>query len=149
MAPDFTLPGEGGDDFTLSAHRGKPLVLYFYPKDDTPGCTTEAIDFTRAKPDFDKMGVAIAGLSPDPVARHEKFRDKHNLGIALVSDENHEAALAYGVWKEKSLYGRRFMGIERSTFLVDAEGRIARVWRKVKVSGHVGEVLAAARELTG
>ncbi|MEC9342315.1 MAG: peroxiredoxin [Pseudomonadota bacterium] len=149
IAPDFTLPRDGGATFTLAEHRGKPLVLFFYPKDDTSGCTREAIEFTRAVPDFDAAGVTLAGMSPDPVATHDRFRDKHQLGIALLSDESTETLQAYGVWKEKSMYGRKYMGVERSTFLIDSDGRIARAWRKVKVPGHVEEVLAAARALPG
>ncbi len=148
-APDFDLPRAGGGTFSLGAQRGRALVLYFYPKDDTSGCTTEAIDFTKAKPEFDALGVEVVGVSPDSAAKHDKFRDKHELDVTLVSDEDKVALEAYGVWKEKSMYGRKFMGVERSTFLIDAEGRIARVWRKVKVAGHVEEVLAAARELAG
>lgn len=149
QAPDFTLPSDGGATFSLSAQQGKPLVLYFYPKDDTTGCTKEAIDFTASKPEFDKAGVVVAGMSPDPAKKHDRFRAKHNLAVTLVSDESTQTLEAYGVWKEKSMYGRTYMGVERTTFLIDAEGRIARIWRKVKVAGHVEEVLAAARELTG
>jgi len=157
MAPDFTLPGvgpstapgDGGNSFSLGAHRGHPVVLYFYPKDDTSGCTVEAIDFTKAMAQFDKIGVAVAGMSPDPLGKHVKFRDKHELAVTLVSDETKDVLQAYGVWVEKSMYGRKYMGVERSTLLIDANGRIAKAWRKVKVPGHVAEVLAAARELAG
>ena len=149
MAPDFTLPSNGGGSFTLSGMRGRPVVLYFYPKDDTSGCTREAIEFTEAKSDFEAINVAIAGISPDPASKHDKFRDKHGLEITLVSDEDKQALEAYGVWAEKSMYGRKFMGVVRSTFLIDADGQIARAWHKVKVPGHVEEVLAAARDLTG
>lgn len=148
-APDFKLPRDGGGTFSLSGQRGKALVLYFYPKDDTSGCTSEAIGFTQAKPSFDAIGVTIAGVSPDPVTKHDKFRDKHELTITLISDEGKEMLEAYGVWREKSMYGRKFMGVERTTFLIDADGKIARIWRKVKVPGHVEAVLEAARELVG
>lgn len=146
-APDFTLPRDGGGTVTLSAFRGRPVVLFFYPKDDTEGCTTEAKDFTAAKADFDAAGVALLGISPDPVGKHEKFIRKHDLGVALASDENLSTLEAYGVWKEKSMYGRTYMGVERTTVLVDAAGRIAEIWRKVKVKGHVEAVLDAARKL--
>jgi peroxiredoxin Q/BCP len=148
-APDFSLPGDNGSTFTLSDHSGKPVVLFFYPKDDTSGCTVEAIDFTAAKPDFEKLGVVLAGMSPDPIKSHEKFRDKHQLGITLISDEDKRTLEAYGVWKEKSMYGRKYMGVERSTFLIGPDGKIEREWRNVKVPGHVEDVLAAARELAG
>ena len=147
IAPDFTLPTDGGGTFSLSAHSGKPLVLFFYPKDDTSGCTTEAISFTAAKPEFDKLGVVVAGMSPDPVKKHDKFRDKHSLGVTLISDEDKVALDAYGVWVEKSMYGKKYMGVERSTFLIGKDGKIAKAWRKVSVTGHVDEVLAAARAL--
>ena len=146
-APDFTLPTDNQGDFSLSAQTGKPVVLFFYPKDDTSGCTAEAIDFTAAKPQFDKLGVVLAGMSPDPVKKHGKFRDKHSLGVTLISDEGKSALEAYGVWKEKSMYGRKYMGVERSTFLIGKDGKILRAWRKVSVPGHVDEVLAAAREV--
>ncbi|MEZ5791658.1 MAG: peroxiredoxin [Nitratireductor sp.] len=147
IAPDFTLPTDGGGTFSLSGHSGKPLVLFFYPKDDTSGCTTEAIGFTAAKPEFDKLGVVVAGMSPDPVKKHDKFRDKHSLGVTLISDEDKVALDAYGVWVEKSMYGKKYMGVERSTFLIGKDGKIAKAWRKVSVTGHVDEVLAAARAL--
>ena len=146
-APDFTLPRDGGGTVSLSAFRGRPVVLFFYPKDDTEGCTLEAKDFTAAKGDFDAAGVALLGLSPDPVKKHDRFVKKHELGVALASDEDLSTLQAYGVWKEKSMYGRTYMGVERTTVLVDADGRIADVWRKVKVQGHVEAVLAAARKL--
>ena len=122
-------------------------MLFFYPKDDTSGCTTEAIGFTAAKPEFDKLGVVVAGMSPDPVKKHDKFRDKHSLGVTLISDEDKVALDAYGVWVEKSMYGKKYMGVERSTFLIGKDGKIAKAWRKVSVTGHVDEVLAAARAL--
>lgn len=146
-APDFTLPRDGGETITLSALKGAPVVVYFYPKDDTSGCTTEALDFTALAEEFSKAGATIIGISPDTVAKHEKFIKKHSLGIALAADENQEAANAYGVWKEKSMYGKTYMGIERSTFLIDADGNIARIWPKVKVAGHAQEVLEAVRAL--
>lgn len=147
MAPDFDLPTDGGGKFSLSAHRGKPVVLFFYPKDDTSGCTTEAIGFTAAKPEFDKLGVVVAGMSPDSVKSHDKFCKKHGLGVTLVSDEDKTALEAYGVWKEKSMYGKKYMGVERSTFLIGKDGNIVKAWRKVSVPGHVDEVLAAAKAL--
>jgi peroxiredoxin Q/BCP len=146
-APDFTLPRDGGGEISLMALRGQKVVLYFYPKDDTPGCTREAIDFTTHAADFAATRTVVIGVSKDSVDRHEKFAAKHGLGIALVSDEAGTTCEDYGVWVEKSQYGRTYMGIERATFLIDAEGRIARIWRKVKVEGHVAEVLAAAQAL--
>ena len=146
-APDFDLPAAGAENIRLSAFAGKPVVLFFYPKDDTSGCTVEAIDFTAALPEFGKLGVEVIGMSPDPVKKHDKFRQKHGLETVLVADEEKQALSAYGVWVEKSMYGRKYMGVERSTFLIGADGRIVRAWRKVKVPGHVAEVLAAAKEL--
>ena len=146
-APDFTLPTDGGGEVTLSALRGSPVVVYFYPKDDTSGCTTEAVNFTGLKADFDAIGATVIGISPDSAASHDKFKSKHDLGVVLAADEDRKAIEAYGVWAEKSMYGRKYMGVERSTFLIDREGRIARVWSKVKVPGHAEEVLAAARAL--
>ncbi len=144
-APDFTLPRDGGGTVTLSALRPGKVVLYFYPKDDTPGCTTEALDFTRLAGAFEEAGAVVIGISKDSVKAHEKFCRKHGLGVILASDEGGDACERYGVWGEKSLYGRAFMGIERTTFLIDGAGRIARIWRRVKVAGHAEEVLAAAR----
>ena len=146
-APDFELPTDGGDALKLSRLKGKPVVLYFYPKDDTSGCTVEAKDFSRLAPDFRKAGVEIIGVSPDSVESHAKFRKKHGLSIRLAADADKAVATAWGVWVEKSMYGRKYMGVERSTFLIDGKGRIARSWRKVKVPGHAEEVLAAARAL--
>jgi len=146
-APDFNLAADDGTRVTLSAHAGKAVVVYFYPKDDTSGCTLEARDFTVAARDFKKAGAIVIGISPDSEESHCKFKEKHGLAIALAADPDREAIDAYGVWKEKSMYGRRYMGVERSTFLVGSDGRIARIWHKVKVPGHVAEVLAAAREL--
>jgi thioredoxin-dependent peroxiredoxin len=146
-APDFKLPTDGGGSFQLSANKGKPVVLFFYPKDDTSGCTAEAVAFSGAKADFEKLGIVVAGISPDPVKSHDKFRDKHSLTVPLVSDEEKTALSAYGVWKEKSMYGKKYMGVERSTFLIGKDGKVAKAWRKVSVPGHVDEVLAAARSL--
>ncbi|OLP56875.1 hypothetical protein BJF92_12470 [Rhizobium rhizosphaerae] len=144
-APDFTLPRDGGGTISLADHRGRHVVLYFYPKDDTSGCTVEAIDFTARAPDFEAAGATIIGMSPDPVKAHDKFIKKHNLGIALASDEEKTTLEAYGVWVEKSMYGRRYMGVERTTILIAPDGTVARVWEKVKVPGHVEEVLQAVK----
>ncbi len=146
-APEFTLPRDGGDTVSLSDLRGKKVVLYFYPKDDTSGCTKEAIDFTAHLPAFEAAGAVILGVSKDSVAKHDKFRDKHALGVALLSDEDSDVCERYGVWVEKSMYGKKYLGIERATFLIDAEGKIARAWRKVKVPGHAEEVLGAVQAL--
>ena len=145
-APDFELPADGGGRVALSDYRGRKLVLYFYPRDDTPGCTTEAQAFRDALDDFDRAGAAILGVSPDTPAKHDRFKAKHALTFPLGSDEDHAVAEAYGVWVEKRMYGRTYMGIERSTFLIDEDGRIARDWRKVRVKGHARAVLDA---LTG
>lgn len=144
-APDFSLPRDGGDIVNLSDFSGKKLVVYFYPKDSTPGCTTEAIDFTNAKDDFSAAGAEIVGVSRDSLKRHENFITKQNLGIALLSDEEGKMTDDYGVWVEKKNYGRTYMGIERSTFLIDENGSISQIWRKVRVKGHVDAVLAAAK----
>ncbi|KAA9361412.1 peroxiredoxin [Ochrobactrum quorumnocens] len=146
LAPDFTLPSDS-DTITLSSLKGKPVVLYFYPKDDTSGCTKEAIAFSQLKPEFDKIGARVIGLSPDSAEKHAKFRKKHELTVDLAADEDRTALEAYGVWVEKSMYGRKYMGVERATFLIDAEGRIAHMWEKVKVAGHAEAVLEAARAL--
>ena len=146
-APDFTLPRDGGGDVSLSAFQGKPVVVYFYPKDDTSGCTTEALDFTALAPQFAEAGATVIGISPDSAAKHDKFIKKHSLSVILAADEEQKAANAYGVWKEKSMYGKTYMGIERSTFLIAADGTIAKVWPKVKVAGHAQEVLEAVRAL--
>ncbi|MDP2085461.1 MAG: peroxiredoxin [Gemmobacter sp.] len=146
-APDFTLPRDGGGTVTLSALRPGKVVLYFYPKDDTPGCTTEALDFTARRDAFAAAGVTVIGVSKDSVAAHDKFCRKHGLGIVLASDEAGSTCEDYGVWAEKSMYGKKFWGVERSTFLIGGDGRIARVWPKVKVAGHADEVLEAARAL--
>ena len=146
-APAFTLPRDGGEIVSLEALKGKPVVLFFYPKDDTSGCTAEAIAFTALKPEFDKLGVAVIGMSPNSVKSHDKFIAKHDLDIPLVADEEMSALEAYGVWVEKSMYGRKYMGVERSTILIGADGTIVELWRKVKVPGHAEEVLAAAKAL--
>jgi peroxiredoxin Q/BCP len=146
-APDFTLPQDGGDDITLSALRPSPVVLYFYPKDDTSGCTTEAKAFTGLIDEFAKVGATVIGISPDDAKSHKKFRDKHQLAVELASDVDRKIAETFGVWVEKSMYGRKYMGVERSTFLVDAAGKVANVWRKVKVPGHADAVLAAVKAL--
>jgi len=146
-APDFDVPRDGGHRISLSAFSGRPVVLYFYPKDDTSGCTKEAISFTELAPEFEAIGAAVIGISPDSVSRHDKFAKKYSLSLILGSDEDTQVAQRYGVWKEKSMYGRRYMGIERTTFLVDKDGKIARIWPKVKVAGHAEEVLASAKAL--
>lgn len=146
-APDFTAARDGGGTLTLSALRPKKVVLYFYPKDDTSGCTREALDFTAHAAAFEAAGAVVVGVSKDSAAKHDKFIAKHDLAVALVSDEESDICERYGVWAEKSMYGKKYMGIERATFLIDGEGRIARVWRKVKVPGHVEEVLDALRAL--
>ena len=146
-APAFSMPTDGDGTAALKDYKGKPLVLYFYPKDDTSGCTKQAIGFSERLKDFEKAGAAILGVSRDPVKKHDKFKDKHDLTITLGSDEEGAVTEAYGVWVEKSMYGRKYMGIERSTFLIDGKGKIARVWRKVKVPGHVDEVLDAVKAL--
>lgn len=144
-APDFTLPRDGGGEIALADLRGRKVALYFYPKDDTSGCTKEALAFTEKAAEFQAAGVVVLGVSKDPVASHDKFRDKHALGIALLSDADSDVAERYGVWGEKSMYGRKYMGIERATFLIGEDGTILRVWPKVKVPGHAEEVLTAAR----
>jgi len=146
-APDFDLEGDGGRRVSLSDLKGKPVVVYFYPKDDTPGCTKEAIAFTGQLAKFQKLGVTVIGLSPDTAAKHDKFIAKHNLSIRLGADTDTAVASAYGVWVEKSMYGKKYMGVDRSTFLVDGDGKIAQIWRKVKVPGHAEAVLEAARAL--
>ncbi|PVA11826.1 peroxiredoxin [Pelagivirga sediminicola] len=146
-APDFTLPAAGGGEIRLSDLRGAPVVLFFYPRDDTSGCTREALDFTALQPEFAKAGVKIMGISKDTIAKHDKFRTKHDLTVPLLSDADGTVCEDYGVWAEKKMYGKTFMGIERSTFLIGADGRIAQVWRKVKVPGHAQDVLDAARAL--
>lgn len=146
-APSFTLPRDGGTNVSLADYAGQIVVLYFYPKDDTPGCTTEAIDFSAEAEAFAKAGAVVLGVSRDTVKKHEKFRDKHGLKVALLTDEDGAVCEAYGVWVEKSMYGRSYMGIERTTFLIGRDGKIARVWDKVKVKDHAAEVLAAVSGL--
>lgn len=141
-APDFTAPLDDGTSMRLSSLRGRPVVLYFYPKDDTSGCTSEAQDFTTLAAEFESAGAKVIGISPDSVDSHVKFKCKYGLGVALASDGDKSISEAYGVWVEKSMYGRKYMGVERTTFLVDAAGKLAHIWRKVKVPGHAGEVLA-------
>jgi thioredoxin-dependent peroxiredoxin len=146
-APTFTLPRDGGGTVSLDTLKGQAVVLYFYPKDDTPGCTLEAQTFTSEAPAFAAAGAVVLGVSKDSVKKHDKFRDKYDLKIALLSDEDGDVCERYGVWVEKSMYGKTYMGIDRSTFLIDGSGKIAQVWRSVKVDGHVAEVLAAAKAL--
>lgn len=146
-APDFTLPATGGQDMTLSDLRGAPAVVYFYPRDDTPGCTKEAIGFSERQEEFRAAGAQVLGISRDSIDKHDKFTAKHGLTITLLSDSDGTICEDYGVWVEKNMYGKKSMGIERATFLIDATGRIARVWRKVKVPGHVDEVLQAVQAL--
>ncbi len=146
-APAFQLPRDGGSSVTLADYLGKKLVIFFYPRADTPGCTKEAIDFTRLSGAFADSQTAVLGVSADPMKAQEAFRDKHQLSIPLVSDETHQMLQAYGVWSEKSMYGKTFMGIVRTTVLIDSRGKIARIWRNVKVDGHADEVLAAVQAL--
>lgn len=146
-APDFELPASGGGSLSLAGLKGKAVVLYFYPKDDTSGCTKEAIDFNRLKGEFEKAGAVIVGVSPDSVASHDKFKAKHSLDLDLAADEEKAMLEAYGVWKAKSMYGKSFMGVARTTVLIDKDGRIAKVWDKVKVDGHADAVLAAVKAL--
>ena len=147
VAPSIVLPLDDGSAVELSSFKGRPVVLYFYPKDDTPGCTTEAKDFTCLKAKFDKAGAQVIGISPDSAKSHQKFRKKHDLEVRLAADEDKKIAETFGVWVEKSMYGKTYMGVERATFLIDKAGRIARSWRKVKVAGHADEVLAAVEAL--
>ena len=146
-APAFDMAADGGGRVSLADFKGKAVVLYFYPKDDTSGCTSEAKAFTEAAADFAKAGAAVVGVSKDSVASHDKFKAKYDLNLSLGSDADGAVVEAYGVWVKKSMYGREYMGIDRSTFLIGKDGKIARVWRKVKVNGHVAEVLAAAKGL--
>ena len=145
-APAFTLNDHDGNPVSLSDFEGKKVVVYFYPKDDTPGCTTQACDFRDALPRFDTDGAVVLGVSPDSAASHARFRKKFDLNFPLLADEDHAVSTAYGVWKEKSMYGRTYMGIERSTFLIDEEGVVAEVWRKVRAKGHADLVAAALRD---
>jgi len=146
-APSFHLPRDGGGMIALSDYAGKKLVLFFYPRADTPGCTREAIDFTRLKSAFAESGTQVLGISADSLGAQERFRDKHKLAVPLISDEKHQMLEAYGAWGEKSLYGRTFLGIIRTTVLIGADGTVARIWRHVKVDGHADQVLAAAQAL--
>lgn len=145
-APDFKIPTDDGV-FQLSKHKGHPVVVYFYPKDDTSGCTAEARDFTNAADAFAESDTQIIGISPDSVASHEKFKAKHNFTVRLGADEDRNVIERYGVWVEKSMYGRKYMGVERATFLIDRHGKIAEIWRKVRVTGHIKKVLAAVQAL--
>lgn len=147
LAPPFTLARDGGGTVALSEFRGRVLVLYFYPKADTAGCTLEAQDFSRLQPAFEEAGATTLGVSADPVKRLDAFKRKHELNVALGSDEQRGMLTAYGVWIEKTMYGRKFMGVERATFLIGPQGRIVQVWRKVKVPGHADAVLAAVKAL--
>ncbi|WP_404933026.1 peroxiredoxin [Nitratireductor sp. L15S-10] len=146
-APDFALPADGGSEIRLSDFRGRNVVLFFYPKNDTSGCTAEAIDFTALKPEFDALDTVLLGMSPDSPKSHDKFKSKHALTVVLVSDQEKETLQAYGVWVEKSMYGRKYMGVERSTFLIGRDGHVAESWRKVKVPGHAQSVLDAVKTL--
>ena len=146
-APAFDLPSDSGKNVKLSDYKGKKVVLYFYPKDDTPGCTKEAIGFTEALATFKRAGAVVIGASKDTAEKHGKFRDKYDLKILLVSDEDGSLCEDYGVWAKKLNYGKSYMGIERSTFLIDEKGKVAKVWRKVRVPGHVEDVLEAAKAL--
>ncbi len=147
LAPDFTLETDNNGSITLSELRGKPVVIYFYPKDDTPGCTKEACGFRDNMARLQKDGVTVIGISKDSVKKHNKFKEKYDLNFPLGSDEDGKVCEAYGVWVEKSMYGRTYMGIERATFLINAEGKIAHIWRKVKVKGHVDDVLETVSAL--
>lgn len=150
MAPDFVLPTTGtsdGQTVSLKDLTDKPIVLFFYPKDDTPGCTKEAVGFSERLGEFEKAGVRVVGMSPDPIKKHVKFQEKHSIKVPLISDEEKMALSAFGIWVEKSMYGKKYMGVERSTFLIGSDGKILKVWRKVKVPGHVDEVLATVQEL--
>mgnify|MGYP006281203375 FL=1 len=146
-APDFTLPRDGGGEVSLSDLKGRPVVLYFYPKDDTSGCTKEAIAFTELMSRFEAAGATVLGVSKDSVKKHDKFRDKHDLAVTLLSDDETDVCERYGVWVQKSMYGKTYMGIERATFLIDGDGTVREVWRKVKVPGHAEKVLEAVEAL--
>ena len=146
-APNFDLESDGGGRVSLNALKGKPVVVYFYPKDNTPGCTKEAIAFSGLIEEFDKLDITIIGVSPDTAKKHDNFKSKHNLAVRLGADTDTATAEAYGVWVEKSMYGKKYMGVERATFLVDKAGKIAQIWRKVKVPGHAEAVLEASRAL--
>ncbi|KAB1086726.1 peroxiredoxin [Neorhizobium galegae] len=147
IAPEFELPRDGGGSVSLKTFTGNPVVLYFYPKDDTEACTKEAISFAGLLPEFEKVSASVIGVSPDSVKKHDKFAKKHGLSVILAADGDTALANLYGVWKEKSMYGRTYMGVERTTFLIGADGRIARIWSKVKVKGHAEEVLESLKAL--
>ncbi len=146
-ALDFTLPADDGREIKLSALRGKPVVLYFYPKDDTPGCTAQACAFRDRSGELQKLGATVLGVSPDDVASHVQFRDKFALNFPLLADADHQVAEQYGAWREKNMYGKKSLGIQRSTFLIDSEGNVAKVWKAVKVDGHDAQVIAALKAL--
>ena len=146
-APDFKLPTDDGDEFELSQLKGTPVVVYFYPKDNTPGCTTQAIDFTKQLSEFHRLGAQVIGISPDSIEKHLKFKKKHELLVRLAADEDKAVAMQYGVWAEKKNFGRTYMGIIRTTFLIDKTGHIAKIWRKVRVKDHISSVLQALEEL--
>jgi peroxiredoxin Q/BCP len=146
-APSFKLPRDGGGTVSLADFKGRKLVIYFYPRADTPGCTRESIEFSRLRPQFQNAGTDVIGVSADPVAAQDKFRAKHDLTVPLLSDETHKMLEAYGAWGKKSMYGKTFLGVVRSTVLIGADGRIAQIWPKVKVDGHAAEVLKAAKAL--
>lgn len=143
QAPDFTLPADDGSQVSLKDYRGNKVVLYFYPKDNTSGCTTQACDLRDAHPAIDARGAVVLGVSPDPLTSHEKFRDKYDLNFPLLSDEDHAVSEAYGVWKEKSMYGKKYWGVERSTFILDEDGVIQEAWRRVRPKGHAEKVQEA------
>lgn len=145
-APDFTLPTDGDGKIKLSDLKGRKVVLYFYPKDNTPGCTKQACRFTEEFPQFEKLNAAIIGISKDSVQSHDKFKAKYNINFTLASDENSDVCEKYGVWVEKNMYGRKYMGIERSTFLINENGKIEKIWRKVKVAGHIDDVLETVKQ---
>lgn len=145
-APDFTLPSDSGEAVTLSSFRGRKVVLYFYPKDDTPGCTTQACDLRDSMPKFEGLDAVVLGVSPDSVSSHAKFKTKFRLNFPLLADEEHRVAEAYGVWRQKSLYGRKYMGVERSTFIIDEAGVVQLAWRKVRPGGHAEKVASALEE---
>ncbi len=146
LAPDFQMPASGGRTVSLAEYKGKPFILYFYPKADTPGCTKEACAFQEATPHLEEIGLQVIGVSPDKMKPIEKFAEKYNLAFPLASDEDHSVADRYGTWVEKSMYGKKYMGIERSTFLIGADGKVLKAWRKVSVTGHADAVMKAARE---
>ena len=146
-APAFTLTADDGEKVRLSDFKGRPIVLYFYPKDDTPGCTREAWAFRDQQAVLKKMGAAVIGISPDSTGSHARFRDKYRLNFPLLADEDHTVAEKYGAWREKNMYGKKSMGVVRSTFLIDSSGKVAKVWKQVKVDGHDDQVLAALEEL--